>query len=250
MITTEAELRSQLRRPEYGAVVHTAPGASFTPAARDFVNQWRLVVVDDGLPAKAQPRFGRRSTAELVPAARQQLVPKLAPHAQGVRHCADAPKSAPEASALAGGQLRVLLRAKLESVRAMMVIAQGQAKAEHLDWLDSQLGTMLSYCFELSAAEASERTVPECTIETSSGARTNAVTTSTAGRPRIDGHSPVTQQWLNLVVALIGETQVLAELCLAQCSPAVAQSICAGLKSMTTNFYHCQRRLAEGSHEH
>jgi len=43
-IVTEAEIRQRIRRPRYGLVLTFPPGTRFSPAAQDFLREWRIAV--------------------------------------------------------------------------------------------------------------------------------------------------------------------------------------------------------------
>ncbi len=43
-IVTESELRQQIRRPRHGLVLTFPPGTRFSPAAQDFLREWRIAV--------------------------------------------------------------------------------------------------------------------------------------------------------------------------------------------------------------
>ena len=52
MVVTEVDLRDQLRRPGLGDTVVVPVGARMSPSARDFINQWKLVVVEHAAGAR------------------------------------------------------------------------------------------------------------------------------------------------------------------------------------------------------
>ncbi|NOZ07056.1 MAG: hypothetical protein GXP41_12015 [Chloroflexi bacterium] len=43
-IVTESELRQQIRQPRHGLVLTFPPGTRFSPAAQDFLREWRVAV--------------------------------------------------------------------------------------------------------------------------------------------------------------------------------------------------------------
>ncbi len=43
-IVTESELRQRIRRPRHGLVLTFPPGTRFSPAAQDFLREWRVAV--------------------------------------------------------------------------------------------------------------------------------------------------------------------------------------------------------------
>ena len=50
-IITEAELRDRIRRPKRGMKVAVQSGTRFSPAARDFIAQWELEIIEEPMPA-------------------------------------------------------------------------------------------------------------------------------------------------------------------------------------------------------
>jgi len=74
-IVTEAELRQQLRQPQHGLVLTFPPGTRFSPAAQDFLREWRVAVrfveepaSSDGASSGADPpaKRARRQTEALA----------------------------------------------------------------------------------------------------------------------------------------------------------------------------------------
>jgi ethanolamine utilization cobalamin adenosyltransferase len=155
-IVTEADLREQLRRPTEGARVVVPAAATLSPAAQDFVAQWRLeVVAADAVPAPASVAWDRPGT---FPVQRDGAVPCCDQCGEAVTHKPDhltqvdaghfGPKNTP----------RMRLRGKLDSLQALTLLAAARA-AETDPWLAKELATVAAYCRELLSAEYHAREV-------------------------------------------------------------------------------------------
>lgn len=163
-IVTEAELREQVRRPARGLRVAVPAGATFSPAAADFVKTWQLQV--DYVEAPDQARTGRQWTGgrEVVsrpawdrpgafPVHLEGEPPTCAACGAAVTHKPDhltqldpthfGPKSSP----------RIRLRGKFDTIHAMALLAGSRARAEGLAELAGHLGSVAAYARELLTAE-------------------------------------------------------------------------------------------------
>lgn len=70
-IVTEAELRQRIRRPRHGLVLTFPPGTRFSPAAQDFLREWRVAVRFVEEPARSDG--AQSSTEPPAKRARRQL---------------------------------------------------------------------------------------------------------------------------------------------------------------------------------
>lgn len=163
---TEAQLRERIRQPQTGMNVRVPARTRFTPAAQDFVKQWRLNVTwGEELPAAA-PDASERLAADQQPAWDRavEFPVKLEGALPTCSTCGMPVKSKPEhltqlnADHFAPKNTpRIRLRGKLDTLHALVLLAGSQARAAQRPDLAAHLETLAAYCREIVSAEYNER---------------------------------------------------------------------------------------------
>lgn len=208
MIVTEQALREQLPRPRAGARVHVAAGATLSPAAADFVRQWRLEVVADdaaGAPSWDRPGTFPLTASEPRCTACGSVVADKPDALTQLDACHLAPKTHP----------RIRLRAALDELQAWTLLVASTADADGAVELADALETVAAYCRELVAAEYGERPAAALVVAGVDEADIHADTHDPAGRlgtphlvpSRTD--APVLL-WLNLLRCRVRTAEILA----------------------------------------
>ena len=161
-ILTEVELRDRIRRPRRGMQVHVEPGTRFSPAARDFIAQWELEIVEgDPAPAPppepsaspapanapdARPAWDKPATFPVRPVNLPQPKPE---HMTQLDAENFAPKNIP----------RIRFRGKMDSVHGLFQLVAARARAWQLTDLAQHLDALAAYCREIVSAEYNQREV-------------------------------------------------------------------------------------------
>lgn len=165
-IMTEAQLRDRIRQPQAGMSVRVPAGTRFSPAAQDFVKQWRLNVTwgedppataagaSARLPADQRPAWDR---AVEFPVKLEGALPTCSTCGMPVKpkpeHLTQlnadhfVPKNTP----------RIRLRGKLDTLHALVLLVGSQARAAQKPDLAADLETLAAYCREIVSAEYNER---------------------------------------------------------------------------------------------
>lgn len=252
MIVTESALREQLRRPRLGAAVSVPPGAVLTPAAQDFVAQWRLEIEEaptPSAPAVHATDWDRPSTFPIV---RDGELPRCTACGEPVRDkpdrmtqldaCHFAPKTAP----------RIRLRGRLDSVQALALLAGSRAYASGEGSLASRLDTIAAYCRELLAAEYHEREAAPVELDGHDAAQLQALTHDPESMLGI-GHvlpsvvDPELLHWLNVLRAEVREVEIVALDAFPSPHDLSGASIVHGLNRLSSAVYYLELRLAAGT---
>lgn len=161
MIVTEEGLREQLRHPRQGASVSVPAGATLSPAARDFVAQWRLDIQETNPTDRPQPAHGahtgtswnRPSAFTFDPETRPVCTScgsEVSDKPEGMTQlnaCHLAPKTHP----------RIRLRGRLDSLQALTLVIAAKARDVGDRQTAARLDTLAAYLRELLAAEYQER---------------------------------------------------------------------------------------------
>jgi ethanolamine utilization cobalamin adenosyltransferase len=153
-ILTEAELRDRIRRPRRGMKVVVKPDTRFSPAARDFIAQWELVIVEEqptastpALPSEeSNPVWDKPSVFPVRPVKRPDPKPE---HMTQLDAEHFAPKNIP----------RIRFRGKMDSVHGLFMLVAARARSWQLPELAQYLDTLAAYCREIISAEYNEREV-------------------------------------------------------------------------------------------
>ena len=154
-ILTEAELRDRIRRPRRGMQVVVEPGTRFSPAARDFIAQWGLEIVEEqaeAAPAAADaPDWDKPISFPVQPV----ILPGPKPeHMTQLDAEHFAPKNTP----------RIRFRGKMDSVHGLFQLVAARARAFQLPELAGHLDTLAAYCREIVSAEYNDRDVAEIQV--------------------------------------------------------------------------------------
>ncbi len=152
-ILTEAELRDRIRRPRRGMRVTVAPGTRFSPAARDFIAQWQLQIVEEQAspePAspheESAPAWDKPSIFPVRPVNRPDPKPE---HMTQLDAEHFAPKNIP----------RIRFRGKMDSIHGLFMLVAARARNWQLPELARHLDTLAAYCREIVSAEYNDREV-------------------------------------------------------------------------------------------
>lgn len=255
MIVTEAELRDQLRRPAIGAQIRIPAGARLSPSAADFVKQWQLVVLE---PEHASPGDAAGGGDDDRP---EWDIPSrfpVTPNAEPPR-CTQCGTPVPEkpdgltqlnsCHVTAKTHPRIRLRGRVDTLHALVLLAQSRASALELGWLAGDLGTLAAYCRELTSAEYNERPVADLALgEWDAEALHRATHDPEAelgvAHLTISAASPELQHWLNLCRATSRELELVALDAFTSPHHPYGASICHALNRLSSAFYFLQLRLA------
>lgn len=254
MIVTEAELRDQLRRPTIGAQVRVPAGARLSPSAADFVKQWQLVVREHEHAAPGVPAEGADESRQWDTPARFPVSTGAEPArcTQCGTPVADKPDGLTQLNAChltAKTHPRIRLRGRVDSLHALVLLAQSRARGLEAGWLADDLGTLAAYCRELTSAEYNERPVADLALE---GRDADAIHRAThdpeaelgVAHLTIGDTSPELQHWLNLCRATSRELELVALDAFTSPHHPYGASICHALNRLSSAFYFLQLRLA------
>lgn len=249
MVVTEAELRDQLRRPGLGDTVIVPEGARMSPSARDFVNQWKLVVLERAGEVRTAGHRGwdRPSSFPVTPtdgpcctACGGQVVDKPSSLTQLNAHHY-APKTHP----------RIVLRGQIDSLHALMLLVQGMARDAGAEETRSGLGTLAAYCRELMSAEYNERRCAPLELAGVVEADVHHATHDPLGTLGIDhlvinDTEPMLQHWLNVARTQARELEITAMQTFLSPHHPYGASICHGLNRLSSAIYYVALRLKAG----
>jgi ethanolamine utilization cobalamin adenosyltransferase len=155
VIITESDLRQQLRQPRRNARVTVPPGATFTPAAADFIRTWQLDVHEEAVAPRPDRRGARAAWDR--PGAFPVVLDGAAPtcvtcgmvvtakpgHLTQLDAAHFALKTDP----------RIRLRGRLDTLQGLCLLAGSRALAAGERELAGHLDTLAAYCRELMSAE-------------------------------------------------------------------------------------------------
>jgi ethanolamine utilization cobalamin adenosyltransferase len=255
-IVTESALRERLRRPRIGARVDLPRGSTLSPAARDFVAQWQLELVDsdlatprDGGPGGTRPAWDRPTTFPIVASGDAPrcvtcggAVTDKPDHLTQLDACHFAPKDSP----------RIRLRGRVDSLQALTLVVASHAAATANPQLARHLGTVAAYCRELLAAEYAERPAEPPTV---AGQDADAVHRAThdpdgelgTGHLAPGPDDPDALLWCNHLRAQVREVELVALDAFPSPHHPYGASIVHGLNRLSSVVYYLELRLvAEG----
>lgn len=258
MIVTEADLRDQLRRPSVGALVHVPAGARLSPSAADFVKQWSLQLVDPKAMQEPQTAQSENShdheswdKKSVFPVQLKGDLPTCEVCGSPVKHKPSqltqlnakhfAPKTHP----------RIILRGRLDSLHALVMLTQRMAKEENESALVRDLGTVAAYCRELTSAEYNEREVHELSLQTWDIEQIHKATHDPKGilgidHLTIDENEPVLQHMLNMARTMSREIEITAMEAFPDPNHTYGASICHAFNRLSSTFYFLQLRMKSG----
>ncbi len=250
MVVTEAALRDQLRRPELGDTVTVPTGSRFSPSAIDFVNQWKLVVVEMGRFAEPSRPGSWDKPAEFpvtstddpcCSACGGHIVDKPSSLTQLNAHHY-APKSHP----------RIILRGQIDSLHALVLLVQRLARDAEEEEAQSSLGTIAAYCRELMSAEYNERPCAHLELGGVSESDVHQATHDPLGalgiaHLAIDATEPMLQHWLNVARTQTRQLEITALQTFPSPHHPYGSSICHGLNRLSSAIYYVALRLKAGA---
>lgn len=250
-VISEADLRAQLRPPKRGAVVGLPPGASLTPSARDFIKEWELqvreVVVDDE-PADQVPSWQHES---VFPVVKPEQPPRCGTCQGEITRKPDALTQLNDTQFVHKTHPRIRLRGQVDSLHALVLMAQAQSVAGGPAWLVEALGILAAYCRELTSAEYNERPVAALELpgwDEKSIHRATHHPDEVLGVPHatIDGTSPIVMHWLNLCRTHARELELTALATFPDPEHPFGPSLNHALNRLSSAFYLLQLRLGKG----
>ncbi len=218
MIVTESELREQLRRPERGAVVHVPAGAVLTPAAQDFVAQWKLELRDVEVapaPTPADHPAAAWQVPSRFPVVFEGDVPSCVTCGTPVaRKPAHVTQLDPRFFAVKT-DARIRLRGRLDTLQAWCLLAGSRALALDRSDVADHLDTLAAYCRELLSAEYHLRAPGTLALAGLDADTLHAASHDPLGAVGIDhalpaiGH-PELLHWCNLLRCQVREVEIAA----------------------------------------
>lgn len=254
MYVTETELREQVRRPVPGATVRVPPGSRLSPAAADFVAQWDLVVEESaGSDGRPGSRASGSARAPWDLPARFPVVATETPLCTAcgspVEHKADGLTQLNATHFVGKTHPRIVLRGRVDSLHALVLLAQHQALATGQAETAAGLGTLAAYCRELISAEYNERPVADAVvggldIETIHGVTHDPREHLGIDHLTIDGSASMLQQLLNTLRTQSREVEIVALEAFPSPHHPYGASICHALNRLSSIAYYLQLRLA------
>lgn len=229
-------------------------GARLSPAAADFVAQWDLLV--DEAPGPVREPSDVRSEGARAP----WDVPSRFPVAPSDAPLCTACGSAVRDKAAGQTQLnathysakthpRIVLRGRVDSLHAFVLLAQHQALSTGKSEAAASLGSLAAYCRELTSAEYNERPVADAVIDGLDFEAIHRVTHD----PRaelgidhltIDGSASMLHHLLNVLRTQSREVEIIALEAFPSPHHPYGASICHALNRFSSIAYYLQLRLA------
>lgn len=246
MYITEAELRDQVRTPTTGASVVVPAGSRFSPSATDFIKTWKLVVreddTDQGAPRRSSSDW---NTPAHFPVATAGDVPRCTQCGETVGR---KPSSLTQLNAqhyVHKSHPRIRLRGQLDSLHALLLMAQHHARTAQAPIIENHLGTLAAYCRELTSAEYNERAAADLVLGAITADEIHATTHDPAstlgiGHLTIDGAAPELQHWLNIARTTSREVEITAAGIWGSPHEVSGASICHGLNRLSSALYFLQ----------
>ena len=147
---------------------------------------------------------------------------------------------------------RIRLRGKFDSLHALVLMAECQARSTGPDWLAESLAVLAAYCRELTSAEYHQRVVAALSLpgwDEKSIHKATHDPDSVLGVPHetLDGSSPVLSHWLNLCRTSSRELEIEALTALPSQDDPFAVSLNHALNRLSSAFYFLQLRLSQTS---
>jgi len=249
MVVTESELRDQLRRPGHGDTVIVPEGARMSPSARDFVNQWNLVVVERAPVARVLARRDWDMPSSFP------VTPTDGPCCSTCGgHVVDKPSSLTQLNAhhyAPKTHPRIVLRGQIDSLHALILLVQSMARDAEANQARSCLGTLAAYCRELMSAEYNERPCAPLELDGAAEADVHHATHDPLTALGIDhlvinDTEPVLQHWLNVARTQARELEITALQTFVSPHHPYGASICHGLNRLSSAIYYVALRLKSG----
>lgn len=266
MIVTESALREQLRRPTVGARVVVPSGATMSPAARDFIGQWQLEVVEQDAAPPGRPDGDRAARDGAAPRPgwdRPAAFPVDRTSEPVCVTCgstvADKPDHLTQLNAshfVAKTHPRIRLRSRLDAVNATALLVANRARAagdaETADLVDS----VAAYCRELLGAEYAHREAAPLEIGGLDDAALHEAThrpDKVLGIPHLLPAStdPELLLWLNRLRCEVRDAEIVALEAFGNPHDPAGHSIVHGLNRLSSAVYYVALRAAarEGAGE-
>ncbi|GAB2472537.1 hypothetical protein [Xylanimonas ulmi] len=269
MILTEADLRDRLRRPVAGAVVAVPPGVRLTPAAADFVAQWKLELTQEPADMTRQtpatptpPQGGGQATQPAAPARPDWDADASFPVDRDATplctQCGCAVTAKPawltqlnHNHYVAKTHPRIVLRGQLDTLGAQLLAAAAEALAAGQQEAGANLATLAAYCRELLSAEYNERPAGELVMAGWDDERIHRAThdpVTEVGVPHmtLTERSAPLQHHVNLARARSREVEVTAAGVFPSPHHPYGASVCQGLNRLSSACYLVQLLLARG----
>ncbi len=234
-IVTENHLRDQIRQPHPGMTVTLPVGSRFTPAALDFIKQWKIEVVFAESEDRASSDDSRHHEMNTKPAwdnpgAFPVVLSGDLPHCitcgmpvhPKPEHMTQldathfSPKNTP----------RIRFRGKMDTLNALFLLVQARARTENIPHLAEHLNTLAAYCREITSAEYNNRDIEPLVLDGLNDDELRQVThdpKKTIGIPHLIPGTDSLEilHWLNLVRCQVREAELT---CLDAFLPLEGQS--------------------------
>lgn len=253
MFVTESDLREQLRRPAVGARVVVPAGARLSPAAADFVTQWKLVTEPESAaePSAAPSGDHDWDKPSEFPVNLVGELPRCTTCGTQVREKVSALTQLNAHHYALKTHPRIQLRGRIDSLHAMVLLVQSKAAAAGYEHTAGLLGTLAAYCRELISAEYNERLVAELVLDDADAERIHEVThrpDQELGIPHltIGVEDLELQHWLNVVRTSSREIEILALEVFPSPHHPYGEPICRALNRLSSAFYYVQLLLKAG----
>lgn len=245
MIVTESALRELVRRPRVGARVSLPAGAVLSPAARDFVEHWKVEITRDAEPAPglggppAAPTWEQPSRFPVV----SGEPPVCTACGSGVTEKPDRLTQLNACHYVEKSHPRIRLRGRLDGLQALALLVASRA-GDRPD-LRGQLDTVAAYCRELLSAEYNERPAAAPTLGGADEARIHRATHDPRGELGVDhvlpgSGDPELLHWLNLLRCQVREAELVALDAFPSPHDPSGASVVHGLNRLSSLVYYLE----------
>jgi ethanolamine utilization cobalamin adenosyltransferase len=148
---------------------------------------------------------------------------------------------------------RIRLRGLIDSLHALVGMAQHRAGALQHSWLEEELGKLGAHCRELVSAEYNERRVQPLSLDGLSAVELHAASHDPASfgveHLLLDGHSPELLHWLNIIRARSREVELAAYEAFPYSSQDFESSLIEALNVFSCGAYYLQLKIAATSRQ-
>ena len=254
MYVTESELREQVRRPTRGAVVRVSPGARLSPAAADFVADWDLTVEETPTAGQAGRSRGAGGSAPrwdvpaTFPVNKSGDLPLCTACGSAVEHKGDSQTQLNAVHYASKTHPRIVLRGRIDSLHALVLMTERQARDEGEAETAAALSTLAAYCRELLSAEYNERPAAEAVVDGLDLEQIHRATHDPTGvlgidPLTIDGSASMLQQMLNILRTQSREVEIVALEAFPSPHHDYGASLCHALNRFSSIVYYLQLTL-------
>lgn len=233
--------------------MRVAPGARLSPAAADFVAQWGLVVQEAPVQrAKSRGPGPEELRSDWDVPSRFPVVSSAAPLCTAcgspVHDKTDGQTQLNATHYTAKSHPRIVLRGRIDSLHALVLMAQHEALSSGRTETAAGLGTLAAYCRELISAEYNERPVTDAVVGGLDLDEIHRATHDPKGvlgteHLTIDGSASLLQQLLNVLRTQSREVEIIAFEAFPSPHHTYGATICHALNRFSSIVYFLQLRL-------